>query len=144
MSAQAGGILACGSWRRCLSFCGIRRPLSALLCDGSAGAMPGLWVSCLTCTCLALQRSAPGCAGWLAGYGHGQHVRRRVLSARFVATHPTPGGFGLPLGAQLRVAEAASRWGRPIVVVSRGDNPAYNEGPAVFGRALETRAAPLY
>jgi len=54
----------------------------------------------------------------------------------FLGTRATPGGFGVPLGAQLQALRAAQREGLPVVVVSPGDNPQTSDWAAVFAVLL--------
>jgi hypothetical protein len=51
---------------------------------------------------------------------------------RFLGTHATPGGFGVPLQYQMLAAERARAGPTPVVVVTAGDDPATKDWPAVF------------
>jgi 4-amino-4-deoxy-L-arabinose transferase-like glycosyltransferase len=57
----------------------------------------------------------------------------------FVATRATPGGFGMPLGTSLRVADLV-RAAPDVIVASAGSDPNVDEVPAVLAALL--RAAP--
>ena len=54
----------------------------------------------------------------------------------FLGTRATPGGFGVPLGAQLQALRAARREDLPVVVASPGDNPQTSDWAAVFAVLL--------
>ncbi|MBM4429246.1 MAG: hypothetical protein FJ026_02715 [Chloroflexi bacterium] len=56
----------------------------------------------------------------------------------FMGTHATPGGFGMPLGLQMRAAQRAVAAGVPVTVVSLGDDPAFGDWPAVFDVLLDS------
>jgi hypothetical protein len=67
-----------------------------------------------------------------------------VLLGRFVASHETPGGFETPLGHYMEVAEdtltaAAENAAAEVLVVSTGDSPVVDEGPAIFDVLLRGR-----
>jgi hypothetical protein len=69
-----------------------------------------------------------------------------VLMGQFVATHDTAGGFGVPLGRYLAVADqtltAANAHGAAeVLVVGQGDFPVVDETPAIFDVLLRGRAA---
>lgn len=64
----------------------------------------------------------------------------------FVATHDTPGGFGVPLGRYLDLADRAvaladEQDAAEVLVVGRGDSPATDEIPAIFDVLLRGRVA---
>ena len=67
-----------------------------------------------------------------------------VLLARFVATHPTPEGFGTPLGVYLEAADravGAAGPGGQVLVVGSGDSPVVDGVPAIFDVLLRGRVA---
>ncbi len=69
-----------------------------------------------------------------------------VLVGRLVATHPSTGGFGTPLGDYKHVSdevvELASREQvTEVLVVGPGDSPAVSEYPAVFDVLLRDRVS---
>jgi len=73
-------------------------------------------------------------------------VTALVLMGHFVATHDTPGGFGLPLGRYLEVADRAvaladEQEAAEVLVVGQGDSPVVDEMPAIFDLLLRGRVA---
>ncbi len=73
-------------------------------------------------------------------------VAALVLMGRFVATHDTPGGFGLPLSRYLEVADravalAGEQKTAEVLVVGQGDSPVVDEVPAIFDVLLRGRVA---
>ena len=67
-----------------------------------------------------------------------------VLMARFVSTHETPNGFGVPLGRYMDVADkavavAAEADAEEVLVVGPGDSVVVDEIPAIFGVLLRGR-----
>jgi 4-amino-4-deoxy-L-arabinose transferase-like glycosyltransferase len=64
--------------------------------------------------------------------------------ARVVASHPTPGGFGVPLGRYLELADrvgrlAAEQGAEEVLVVGQGDSPETQDIPAIFDALLSGR-----
>ncbi len=73
-------------------------------------------------------------------------VAALVLTARFVAGHETPGGFGTPLRDYLAVADelvaAAQESGAAeVLIVGEGDSVVVDGEPAIFDVLLRDRAA---
>ncbi len=69
-----------------------------------------------------------------------------ILMGRFVATHDTPGGFGLPLAHYLKAAdetiEMAHRTNAAeVLVVGQGDSVVVDPTPAIFDVLLRGRVA---
>jgi hypothetical protein len=67
-----------------------------------------------------------------------------VLMARFVSTHDTPGGFGIPLGRYLGIADeavalAAEEQAAEVLAVARGASVVVDELPAIFDVLLRGR-----
>jgi hypothetical protein len=68
-----------------------------------------------------------------------------VLMGRFVATHDTPGGFGLPLAHYLDVADETIEMAHKtnaaeVLVVGQGDSVVVDETAAIFDVVLRDRA----
>jgi hypothetical protein len=68
-----------------------------------------------------------------------------VLMARFVATHDTPGGFGMPLADYLAVADQTVAFteetgAAEVLVVGQGTSIVVDEQPAIFDALLRGRA----
>lgn len=66
------------------------------------------------------------------------------LMARVVASHATPGGFGVPLGRYLALADqvgrlAGEQGADEVLVVGDGDSPETEGNPAVFDAVLSGR-----
>jgi hypothetical protein len=73
-------------------------------------------------------------------------VTALLLMARFVATHDTPGGFGIPLAHYRVVSErtvemAHETAAAEVLLVGKGDSPVVDQGPAVFDVLLRDRVA---
>ncbi len=69
-----------------------------------------------------------------------------ALMGRFVATHDTSGGFGIPLGHYLEVANQAVRTASQedaaeVLVMGQGDSTVVHEVPAIFDVLLRDRVA---
>lgn len=65
---------------------------------------------------------------------------------RFLDRNDTAGGYGLPVKYYLRAAEALKRLaeGSPVLILSEGDNPAWDEVPAVFDYLLGPEVSPRF
>lgn len=71
-------------------------------------------------------------------------VTALALLGRFVATHPTAGGFGTPLGDYQAVADEAVELARQekvgeVLVIGEGVSPIVSEQPAIFDVLLRGR-----
>jgi len=69
-----------------------------------------------------------------------------VLMGRFVATHDTPGGFGVPLVRYLDIANQAVQTAQTtssaqVLVVGQGDSTVVDPMPAIFDVLLRERVA---
>jgi len=65
---------------------------------------------------------------------------------RFLDRNDTAGGYGLPVKYYLRAAEALKRLadGSQVLILSAGDNPAWDEVPAVFDYLLRPEVSPRF
>jgi hypothetical protein len=69
-----------------------------------------------------------------------------VWMGRFVATHDTPGGFGVPLGRYFATADRAAsvaqaQGAAEVLVVGQGDSVVVDETPAIYDVLLRGRVA---
>jgi hypothetical protein len=87
---------------------------------------------------------APGVAG--LGLLAIAQIVALALMARFVASHDTPGGFGVPLSRHLAVAHravarATESGAAEVLVVGQGNFTVVDETPAIFDVLLRGRVA---
>ena len=100
-----------------------------------------------------IRATAPRYAQALAIMGIGMlsllaigQVMALVLMARFVVSHDTPRGFGIPLARYLEVADqttkVASQFSTPeVLIVGQGDSVVVDETPAIFDVLLRNRVS---
>ena len=132
MSAEAGGMVALWALAPLVFFGWHATPLYLHYYTVALPA-PYLAAGFLLAHAISLGRPALrwGAAACVVAITAAQAVTVLAL-LNFVATHTTPGGFGIPLKFQLQATERALSLGTPVVVVSPGDNPKTSEWAAVF------------
>jgi hypothetical protein len=97
---------------------------------------------------LKFQRVSPLRAVGTAGFGFlaVAQVVALVLMGLFVSKHDTTGGFGVPLGHYLAIADqtvarATERGAAEVLVVGQGDSVVVDETPTIFDVLLRDRVA---